>query len=43
MSLTIAGLLASGETVVSDAACAADSFPGFAETLRRCGARLEAS
>ena len=40
MSLTIAGLLAPGETVVSDAGCIADSFPGFAETLSNCGADL---
>lgn len=41
MSLTIAGLIAEGETVVNDAACAGDSFPGFAETLIACGASLE--
>ena len=37
MSLTVAGLTAEGETVVTDAACAGDSFPGFAETLIKCG------
>ena len=40
MSLTIAGLLAEGETLVMDAACAGDSFPGFAELLIDCGATL---
>lgn len=38
MALAIAGLVADGETVVRDAACAADSFPGFAETLTCLGA-----
>ncbi len=40
MSLTIAGLIAAGETAVTDAACVGDSFPGFAETLISCGADL---
>ena len=40
MSMTIAGLTAQGETLVQDAACAGDSFPGFAETLRAVGAEL---
>lgn len=40
MSLTLAGLLARGETRVHDADCIADSFPGFAETLRSLGARV---
>ncbi len=40
MSLTAAGLIAEGETIVRDAACAGDSFPGFAELLVRCGADL---
>ena len=42
MSLTVAGLIAEGETVVTDAACIGDSFPGFAETLMGCGANLVA-
>ncbi len=33
MALVIAGLAASGETVVEDTACIATSFPGFVETL----------
>lgn len=41
MSLTIAGLMAEGETIVTDAACAGDSFPGFAELLMDAGANLE--
>lgn len=40
MSLTIAGLMAEGETIVMDAACAGDSFPGFAETLIEAGANI---
>ena len=41
MSLTIAGLIAEGETVVKDAACAGDSYPGFAVALIDCGANLK--
>ncbi len=33
MALAVAGLLASGETIVENAECIADSFPGFEETL----------
>lgn len=40
MSLTIAGLIAAEGTVVADAACAVDSFPGFAEALISCGANM---
>ncbi len=40
MSLTVAGLIAAEGTVVIDAACAGDSFPGFAETLIGSGAML---
>jgi len=43
MSLTVAGLIAAEGAVVSDAACADDSFPAFAETLERCGARMIAT
>jgi 3-phosphoshikimate 1-carboxyvinyltransferase len=38
MSLAVAGLCASGETVIQGATCAEDSFPGFAETLHALGA-----
>lgn len=40
MSLTIAGLVSSGETVVEDAKCAGDSFPGFSSLMRELGAHL---
>lgn len=40
MSLTIAGMVSAEGAVVTDAACAGDSFPGFAEALINCGARL---
>lgn len=40
MSLTIAGLIAAEGAIINDAACAGDSFPGFAETLADCGALL---
>ena len=40
MSLTLAGMLAPGTTIVHDAACIGDSFPGFAETLQQLGAML---
>jgi 3-phosphoshikimate 1-carboxyvinyltransferase len=38
MSLVVAGLAADGETTVLDARCAADSFPGYADTFQRLGA-----
>lgn len=40
MSMSIAGLIAEGTTEVTDAQCAADSFPGFAETLAVIDARI---
>ncbi len=40
MALAVAGLAATGETVVEDAACAADSFPGFVETMQQLGAQM---
>jgi 3-phosphoshikimate 1-carboxyvinyltransferase len=40
MSLTVAGLVAAGQTTVLDARCAGDSFPGFAATLSRLGAAI---
>jgi 3-phosphoshikimate 1-carboxyvinyltransferase len=40
MSLSVAGLVAEGETTVLDARCAGDSFPGFAETLVLLGADI---
>lgn len=43
MSLTIAGLIAEEGALVTDAACAGDSFPGFAETLIGLGAKMIAT
>lgn len=40
MSMTVAGLVAEGQTIVDDARCAGDSFPGFAETVARLGGQL---
>ncbi|MBL8133682.1 MAG: 3-phosphoshikimate 1-carboxyvinyltransferase [Anaerolineae bacterium] len=44
MSMVVAGLAAEGVTHVHDARCAADSFPGYAETMASLGAavRVEA-
>jgi 3-phosphoshikimate 1-carboxyvinyltransferase len=41
MALAVAGLVATSPTTVRDADCLADSFPGFVETMRAIGARLE--
>ncbi|MCD4684442.1 MAG: 3-phosphoshikimate 1-carboxyvinyltransferase, partial [Anaerolineae bacterium] len=40
MALAVAGLVAEGETVIEDAACVNDSFPGFVETLNALGAEI---
>jgi 3-phosphoshikimate 1-carboxyvinyltransferase len=40
MSLSVAGLVAEGETTVLDAKCVGDSFPGFAETMAGLGAAI---
>jgi 3-phosphoshikimate 1-carboxyvinyltransferase len=40
MALAVAGLAATGPTTVRDATCAADSFPGFVETMQRLGAEM---
>ncbi len=40
MALAVAGLVADGETVIEDAACAHDSFPGFVETMQVLGAEM---
>jgi len=37
MALAVAGLVASGETLVQDVGCIADSFPGFEATLAHLG------
>lgn len=41
MALAVAGLIAQGETIVEDAACIGDSFPGFVETMQALGAEIE--
>lgn len=41
MSMTLAGLVADGETMVLDAKCAGDSFPGFREVLGKLGANVD--
>ena len=41
MALAVAGLVAEGETVVDDARCVHDSFPGFVETLQALGADMD--
>jgi 3-phosphoshikimate 1-carboxyvinyltransferase len=40
MSLTVAGLVAAEGAIVTDAACAGDSFPGFSETILSLGGYL---
>ncbi|GAB4162138.1 MAG: 3-phosphoshikimate 1-carboxyvinyltransferase [Candidatus Promineifilaceae bacterium] len=40
MALAVAGLAAEGETVVENAACVADSFPGFVETMQGLGGNM---
>jgi 3-phosphoshikimate 1-carboxyvinyltransferase len=40
MSMTLAGLVAGGETTVLDIKCASDSFPHFPETLQGLGAQV---
>ena len=40
MALAVAGLVASGATTVQNAACIADSFPGFVETMQALGTRM---
>ena len=41
MALAVAGLVAKDFTIVNDAACMADSFPGFVETMQQLGAAME--
>jgi 3-phosphoshikimate 1-carboxyvinyltransferase len=40
MSLAVAGLVATSGTVVHDAGCVADSFPGFVELMQSLGAGM---
>jgi 3-phosphoshikimate 1-carboxyvinyltransferase len=39
MALTVAGMIAEGETVVENSDCIADSFPGFIQSMQRLEAR----
>jgi 3-phosphoshikimate 1-carboxyvinyltransferase len=41
MALTVAGLVAKGTTLIHDAPCMTDSFPGFVETMQQLGAKME--
>lgn len=41
MALAVAGLAAEGTTLIDDATCMADSFPGFVEAMRQLGAAIE--
>lgn len=41
MSLAVAGLVTHGPTLVHDAGCIADSFPGFVEMMQALGANME--
>jgi 3-phosphoshikimate 1-carboxyvinyltransferase len=40
MALAVAGLVADGPTLIQDAACVADSFPGFVDSMRALGATM---
>jgi len=40
MALVVAGLIATGETVVQDVTCIADSFPGFDDTVASLGGKI---
>jgi 3-phosphoshikimate 1-carboxyvinyltransferase len=41
MALAVAGLVAKGTTLIHDASCITDSFPGFVETMQILGAKME--
>jgi 3-phosphoshikimate 1-carboxyvinyltransferase len=41
MSLAVAALVANSPTIIGEANCIADSFPGFVETMNALGARME--
>ena len=40
MALAVMGLVTRGETLIQNAACVADSFPGFVETMQSLGANM---
>jgi 3-phosphoshikimate 1-carboxyvinyltransferase len=41
MALAVMGLVTYGETLINNARCIHDSFPGFVETMQTLGARME--
>jgi 3-phosphoshikimate 1-carboxyvinyltransferase len=41
MALAVIGLVSQGETLIHNADCMADSFPGFVETMQSLGADME--
>ncbi|HOU40029.1 MAG TPA: 3-phosphoshikimate 1-carboxyvinyltransferase [Promineifilum sp.] len=41
MALAVAGLATDEPTLIHDAACMADSFPGFVDTMQQLGASME--
>ncbi len=41
MALTIAGLIASGETIIQNTACIRDSYPRFVATMQRLGGHID--
>ena len=41
MTLAVAGLVTHGNTLVHDAGCIADSFPGFVAMMQALGANME--
>ena len=41
MALAVAGLAASGTTIVEEVECAAKSFPGFAQLMQKLGADID--
>lgn len=41
MSLAIAGLIATGNTIIKDVACVAKTFPNFAEAMQKLGAHIK--
>lgn len=40
MALAVAGLVAEGETIIGNAGCIADSFPGFMSIIRELGGNI---
>lgn len=41
MSLAIAGLVTQGDLVIKGAGCMSDSYPGFVETMKKLGAKID--